>query len=548
MSEQFEESPVSDNMDISTTTTIESQESEEGTNSNYQQTTPTNSSIISLKNSCSNNSSNMNNTENLTFLTEGNKNKINGMQTLDNDPNTRNLKANHQKLSQSSQRSEAVNHPLMPLSPTGTDSDSEHGHYRRSFNYPDVVPQTEQPLRLSLPKLSSKNCSNNKHNNFNSINTGGNINEKVINANIDATSKIQNNINRNTTPMEARKVLKSQNQLKINILRAPSPDLLSSGESEQEISQYQASVESNFQAVALIANNIPVSRSVSGTVRELYSPNQRSNLAIPHRKKVPASSEVLSDDISSLDSISNHSFDDGIEPNLASLSPTSSLMDDDFGGDIHEDFDDDFGDLETPTNQQPVEPIPQYSAEEERRDSRLWQKITLPDGKVREIDMKVIEPYKRVLSHGGYLKAGGHNAIVMFCACHLPDKSRADYHYVMDNLFLYVIKTLEQLVTEDYVLVYLHGGSSRRNVPPFPWLKKCYQLLDRRLRKSLKNLYLVHPTFWLKSVVWMTRPFVSSKFWRKLIYVRTLEELYSMVSVEKTAIPDKVKTYDAKYK
>lgn len=116
--------------------------------------------------------------------------------------------------------------------------------------------------------------------------------------------------------------------------------------------------------------------------------------------------------------------------------------------------------------------LPQYTANEERRDTRSWQKVVLPDGHSRDIDMRVIEPYKRVLSHGGYLKAGGHNAIVIFCACHLPDRSRTDYNYVMDNLFLYVVKTLEQLVTDDYVLIYLHGGSSRRNMPSFPWLKK----------------------------------------------------------------------------
>ena len=30
----------------------------------------------------------------------------------------------------------------------------------------------------------------------------------------------------------------------------------------------------------------------------------------------------------------------------------------------------------------------------------------------------------------------GFNAIVVFNACFLPDRSRHDYHYVMDNLFL----------------------------------------------------------------------------------------------------------------
>lgn len=82
------------------------------------------------------------------------------------------------------------------------------------------------------------------------------------------------------------------------------------------------------------------------------------------------------------------------------------------------------------------EPIEEYTAEEERRDSRNWQKIELPSGKQKTIDMRVIEPYKRVLSHGGYMQAGGHNAIIVFSACFLPDKSRKDYVYVMDNLFL----------------------------------------------------------------------------------------------------------------
>lgn len=105
--------------------------------------------------------------------------------------------------------------------------------------------------------------------------------------------------------------------------------------------------------------------------------------------------------------------------------------------------------------------------------------------------------------------------------------------------------TLEQLVTEDYVLLYLHGGSCKSNVPSFPWLKRCYQMLDRRLRKSLKNVYMVHPTFWLKSLLWMSRPFISSKFWRKLVYVKNLEELYSLLpSVETQAVPDKVKIFD----
>ena len=44
----------------------------------------------------------------------------------------------------------------------------------------------------------------------------------------------------------------------------------------------------------------------------------------------------------------------------------------------------------------------------------------------------------------------------------------------------YVISTLELMVAEDYVVVYLNGATPRRRMPGFSWMKKCYQMIDRR--------------------------------------------------------------------
>lgn len=63
-------------------------------------------------------------------------------------------------------------------------------------------------------------------------------------------------------------------------------------------------------------------------------------------------------------------------------------------------------------------------------------------------------------------------------------------------------------MVDDYILVYLHGATPKTCMPTFSWLKRCYQLIDRRLKKNLKALYLVHPTFWLRTVVALTKPFV----------------------------------------
>ncbi|XP_055693618.1 protein prune homolog 2 [Lutzomyia longipalpis] len=359
-------------------------------------------------------------------------------------------------------------HPLQQ-SPTVTDSDSENGHHRatKRFVFPDVVPENEATHRKTQPATTT-----------------------TTRATISSLDIVDN-------PHGRRKVM-----------RDLSPERMggSSG-SEQDLSQYQASVTPSFQAVALVAR--PIATSSSQQQRK-------------HTKVLPQ--DQLSD-VSSVESLSNRSFDDDFDPDVISGSPVSSLFD----NNLHEDA------------------TREDCAEQSTTDSaRPKHKIVLPDGRMREIDMKVIEPYKRVLSHGGYLKTAGHNAIIIFSACYLPDRSRMDYHYVMDNLFLYVVQTLEQLVTDDYVMIYLHGGCCKNNVPPFHWLRKCYQLLDRRLRKSLKTLYMVHPTFWLKSLVIMSRPFISSKFWRKFIYVKNLEDLYEMVPVEKAAIPEKVKQFNSR--
>ncbi len=189
------------------------------------------------------------------------------------------------------------------------------------------------------------------------------------------------------------------------------------------------------------------------------------------------------------------------------------------------------------------EKIPELSLTEELSESRRWKACTIA-GEKRQIDMKVIEPYKRVLSHGGYLNTGCHNAIITFSACFLPHKSRVDYNYVMDNLFFYILYTLNQLVTDDYVLVYLHGGTAKDCIPKFSWLKRCYRMIDRKLKKNLKAVYLVHATFWIKTLVTMIKPFISSKFSRKIHFVNSLGELNDILPIEEASIPDKVQQYD----
>ncbi|XP_038626024.1 protein prune homolog 2 isoform X2 [Tachyglossus aculeatus] len=185
--------------------------------------------------------------------------------------------------------------------------------------------------------------------------------------------------------------------------------------------------------------------------------------------------------------------------------------------------------------------IPEYTAEEEREDNRLWRTVVIGEQEQR-IDMKVIEPYKRVIAHGGDsgYYGDGLNAIIVFAACFLPDSSRADYNYVMENLFLYVISTLELMVAEDYMIVYLNGATPRRKMPGLGWMKKCYQMIDRRLRKNLKSFIIVHPSWFIRTILAVTRPFISSKFSSKIQYVSSLSELSELIPMEYVPIPESI--------
>ncbi|XP_063782329.1 BCL2/adenovirus E1B 19 kDa protein-interacting protein 2 isoform X3 [Pseudophryne corroboree] len=167
--------------------------------------------------------------------------------------------------------------------------------------------------------------------------------------------------------------------------------------------------------------------------------------------------------------------------------------------------------------------IPEYTAAEEKEESRRWRMFRIGEQDHR-VDMSAIEPYKKVISHG--------------------DSSQPNYRYLMDNLFKYVIGTLEMLVAENYMIVYLNGATTRRKMPSLGWLRKCYQQIDRRLRKNLKSLIIVHPSWFIRTLLAITKPFISSKFSQKIRYVFSLVELAELIPMEYVSIPECIKEYD----
>ncbi|XP_039606613.1 protein prune homolog 2-like isoform X17 [Polypterus senegalus] len=286
-------------------------------------------------------------------------------------------------------------------------------------------------------------------------------------------------------------------------------------------------------------------QSPDGTDNRLDPPDSLDvNGAHPQRKKLAAPEINLSLDQSEGSILSDDNLDtpDDLDINVDDLDTPDEADSLEYTGHGNELGWEEVETTNVVETREDAEPIPEYTAEEERQDTRLWRTVVIGEQEHR-IDMKAIEPYQKVISHGGYY-GDGLNAIIVFAACFLPESSRTDYHYIMENLFLYVISTLELMVAEDYMIVYLNGATPRRRMPGLGWMKKCYQMIDRRLRKNLKSFIIVHPSWFIRTILAITRPFISSKFSSKIKYVNSLAELAELIPMEYVHIPDSIMKFE----
>eukprot|EP01096_Ripella_sp_DP13-Kostka_P016561 TRINITY_DN811_c0_g1_i1.p1 TRINITY_DN811_c0_g1~~TRINITY_DN811_c0_g1_i1.p1 ORF type:complete len:699 (+),score=279.74 TRINITY_DN811_c0_g1_i1:174-2099(+) len=159
--------------------------------------------------------------------------------------------------------------------------------------------------------------------------------------------------------------------------------------------------------------------------------------------------------------------------------------------------------------------------------------------KARTTDFSKIEPLK-VIYTAGHDSEG--RPIVVVVASHLNVK-KTD----LDTLLLYTIHILDPIVDKDYVLVFIGTHFSRDNRPSLAWFRKAYSILNRKFKKNLKMLYIVHAAWGIKAALNLFRPFVSNKFWRKVVLVDDLSDIYKTIGRSEIWIPDFVITYNAKH-
>ncbi|XP_065909987.1 rho GTPase-activating protein 1-like [Dysidea avara] len=134
--------------------------------------------------------------------------------------------------------------------------------------------------------------------------------------------------------------------------------------------------------------------------------------------------------------------------------------------------------------------------------------------------------------------------VIVFSACRLPPSYTINHQKLLD----YLKFTVDHYVESDYTILYLHHGLTASNKPSFNWLRQMYKAMDRKYKKNLKKLYIVHPTRLIKMLYLLFKPFISYKFGKKLTYVNRLDDLQEALYLDQVDIPQEVKDYDAQLK
>lgn len=159
------------------------------------------------------------------------------------------------------------------------------------------------------------------------------------------------------------------------------------------------------------------------------------------------------------------------------------------------------------------------------------------------------EDFSDIAEHGIVEVLGddkGGNKIIVVSACNIPPSKPKDGVPGFDHqrFLRYLMFTLDQYVDMDYSLIYFHHGYSSKNKVSLSWLWGLYKVLDRRYKKNVKNLFIVHPTNFIRVIYNFFKPIISVKFGSKVQYVRHLQELSQHMELDRLPIPKSVIEHD----
>ncbi|XP_038029311.1 rho GTPase-activating protein 8 isoform X12 [Anas platyrhynchos] len=157
----------------------------------------------------------------------------------------------------------------------------------------------------------------------------------------------------------------------------------------------------------------------------------------------------------------------------------------------------------------PVVPPPELQ-KDETEDAQSGQEKTFMSPPFEDTELNINHPYYDVARHGIIQLAGDDNfgrKVITFSCCRMPPSHQLNHTRLLE----YLKYTLDHYVENDYMVVYFHYGLKSLNKPSLKWLQTAYKEFDRKYKKNLKALYVVHPTNFIKILWNIFKPLTSIK-------------------------------------
>eukprot|EP00075_Anas_platyrhynchos_P017192 XP_027306445.1 rho GTPase-activating protein 8 isoform X13 [Anas platyrhynchos] len=180
---------------------------------------------------------------------------------------------------------------------------------------------------------------------------------------------------------------------------------------------------------------------------------------------------------------------------------------------------------------------------DETEDAQSGQEKTFMSPPFEDTELNINHPYYDVARHGIIQLAGDDNfgrKVITFSCCRMPPSHQLNHTRLLE----YLKYTLDHYVENDYMVVYFHYGLKSLNKPSLKWLQTAYKEFDRKYKKNLKALYVVHPTNFIKILWNIFKPLTSHKFGKKIIYLKYLSDLREHLKYDQLNIPQEVIQHD----
>lgn len=114
----------------------------------------------------------------------------------------------------------------------------------------------------------------------------------------------------------------------------------------------------------------------------------------------------------------------------------------------------------------------------------------------------------------------------------------------LDRVALFIVQTMEAFVESKHSVLYIHsGGATGENQPNAAWLKRLFGLFASKQHANLGFFYVLEPTIWLKLLVFVSKGFLGSDFYRKIVYLATPQEIDNIADA--LALPPHIYTKSA---